>query len=73
LAPGAGLAGILEKGKNYMTKSKTKPVKITADNFTKLLAKKDAIEKKIAKEQRKLEKVKNDLKGFKELIEKLTA
>lgn len=56
-----------------MTKSKTKPVKITADNFTKLLAKKDAIEKKIAKEQRKLEKVKNDLKGFKELIEKLTA
>lgn len=45
---------------------------VTADNFVKLLAKKDAIEKVIAKQQKKLEKIKADLKPFKDLVDTLT-
>lgn len=55
-----------------MARPRSNPLELNADNFTKLLAKKAEIEREIAKQQKKLEAVKNDLKQFKKFVDELT-
>lgn len=55
-----------------MARPRTKPLEVTPENFAKLLAQKQEIEKEIAKQQKRLEAVKTDLKSFKKMIDDLT-
>jgi hypothetical protein len=55
-----------------MARTRTKPLEITPENFMKCLAQKAEIEKEIAKQTKRLEAVKNDLKLFKKMVDDLT-
>ena len=55
-----------------MARPRTKPLETTPENFAKLLAQKAEIEKEIAKQTKRLETVKSDLKQFKRMIDDLT-
>ena len=54
-----------------MARTRSKPLELNAENLVKLLNHKEEIEKEIAKQQRKLESVKGDLKLYKKIFDDL--